>query len=244
MSAPGDRAQTAKGPKGNRLGFAPERSGVGTCFQQLAGVFACLPRLRQRPLGIGTQRQGFSLPPWRYFKRQYCPPGRPPGRGYFHLQGTAVVDPVDMWPSCKRCRSEACWGHFLGGTGKPGKVPPIAPLVCVASTARLCASLAKKNPAYLWESGVYWSALDVVERQIGGEGGIRTHGSVATTPDFESGTFDHSATSPRLEACDSSSLFSGDSMGPAWSSRGSVIHRHIRLLPEPPAQRLYTELPG
>ena len=30
----------------------------------------------------------------------------------------------------------------------------------------------------------------------GGEGGIRTHGSVATTPDFESGTFDHSATSP------------------------------------------------
>ena len=31
---------------------------------------------------------------------------------------------------------------------------------------------------------------------IGGEGGIRTHGDVATTPDFESGTFDHSATSP------------------------------------------------
>ena len=31
---------------------------------------------------------------------------------------------------------------------------------------------------------------------IGGEGGIRTHGSVNATPDFESGTFDHSATSP------------------------------------------------
>ncbi len=30
----------------------------------------------------------------------------------------------------------------------------------------------------------------------GGEGGIRTHGTVAGTPDFESGTFDHSATSP------------------------------------------------
>ena len=30
----------------------------------------------------------------------------------------------------------------------------------------------------------------------GGEGGIRTHGDIATTPDFESGTFDHSATSP------------------------------------------------
>ena len=31
---------------------------------------------------------------------------------------------------------------------------------------------------------------------IGGEGGIRTLGDVTTTPDFESGTFDHSATSP------------------------------------------------
>ena len=31
---------------------------------------------------------------------------------------------------------------------------------------------------------------------IGGEGGIRTHGGFAPTPDFESGTFDHSATSP------------------------------------------------
>jgi hypothetical protein len=30
----------------------------------------------------------------------------------------------------------------------------------------------------------------------GGEGGIRTHGTGNRTPDFESGTFDHSATSP------------------------------------------------
>ena len=31
---------------------------------------------------------------------------------------------------------------------------------------------------------------------FGGEGGIRTHGTENRTPDFESGTFDHSATSP------------------------------------------------
>jgi hypothetical protein len=31
---------------------------------------------------------------------------------------------------------------------------------------------------------------------LGGEGGIRTLGPFARTPDFESGTFDHSATSP------------------------------------------------
>ena len=30
----------------------------------------------------------------------------------------------------------------------------------------------------------------------GGRGGIRTHGALTGTPDFESGTFDHSATLP------------------------------------------------
>src|SRR3954467_12877568 len=35
----------------------------------------------------------------------------------------------------------------------------------------------------------------------GGEGGIRTHGTVAHTPHFECGAFDHSATSP-LEICE------------------------------------------
>ena len=33
-------------------------------------------------------------------------------------------------------------------------------------------------------------------KSSGGEGGIRTLGTIASTPDFESGTFDHSATSP------------------------------------------------
>ena len=32
---------------------------------------------------------------------------------------------------------------------------------------------------------------------FGGEGGIRTLGRFDPTPDFESGTFDHSATSPK-----------------------------------------------
>ncbi len=34
-------------------------------------------------------------------------------------------------------------------------------------------------------------------QRYGGEGGIRTLGTLARTPDFESGTFDHSATSPQ-----------------------------------------------
>ena len=40
------------------------------------------------------------------------------------------------------------------------------------------------------------AGIDQTVKQFGGEGGIRTHGGFAPTPDFESGTFDHSATSP------------------------------------------------
>ena len=50
------------------------------------------------------------------------------------------------------------------------------------------------------------SRLASVPFRFGGEGGIRTHGELAPTPDFESGTFDHSATSP--QAAYFTSLFS------------------------------------
>ena len=49
-------------------------------------------------------------------------------------------------------------------------------------------SPAKEKARYHFDSALSLCA--------GGEGGIRTHGDIATTPDFESGTFDHSATSP------------------------------------------------
>ena len=42
--------------------------------------------------------------------------------------------------------------------------------------------------------------MNLKESNIGGEGGIRTLGTIASTPDFESGTFDHSATSPNRTA--------------------------------------------
>ena len=38
-------------------------------------------------------------------------------------------------------------------------------------------------------------------QEIGGRGGIRTHGRVAPTPDFESGAFNHSATLPSEAEC-------------------------------------------
>ena len=49
------------------LGFTPELAGVGACFQHLAGVVACLPRLRQRNLGVDTQGQALFLAPMAVF---------------------------------------------------------------------------------------------------------------------------------------------------------------------------------
>lgn len=40
--------------------------------------------------------------------------------------------------------------------------------------------------------------LQARERKNGGEGGIRTPGTVARTPHFECGAIDHSATSPAV----------------------------------------------
>jgi hypothetical protein len=39
--------------------------------------------------------------------------------------------------------------------------------------------------------------LSVFHIELGGEGGIQTPGTCYSTPDFESGTFDHSDTSPK-----------------------------------------------
>ena len=36
--------------------------------------------------------------------------------------------------------------------------------------------------------------------KVGGRGGIRTHGTVARTSDFESGAFNHSATLPTVDS--------------------------------------------
>ena len=52
----------------------------------------------------------------------------------------------------------------------------------------------QKNKA-LTKSEPYLYSFTTLE-PTGGEGGIRTHGTGNRTPDFESGTFDHSATSP------------------------------------------------
>jgi hypothetical protein len=53
------------------------------------------------------------------------------------------------------------------------------------------------------------NAQTVGNQQDGGEGGIRTHGSCYTTPDFESGAIDHSTTSPGTLGCGRRKLIQG-----------------------------------
>src|SRR5271156_654256 len=50
----------------------------------------------------------------------------------------------------------------------------------------------------------------------GGEGGIRTPGTLARTPHFECGAIDHSATSPRGRASEALSLGAGSARRLAW----------------------------
>ena len=99
----------------------------------------------------------------------------------------------EIWRKCGEQSLMGCWVYRLrsaGGVvhlgqraasswwGTTYRRPPNAPPP---------SELSKKIAPQLCEA-----------KSIGGEGGIRTLGDVATTPDFESGTFDHSATSPTL----------------------------------------------
>jgi hypothetical protein len=77
------------------------------------------------------------------------------------------------------------WAIRRGLAGRqPFESSALAPRVSHADGSLLAAGAKKKPP----EGGFFFAS--------GGEGGIRTHGRFDPTPDFESGTFGHSATSP------------------------------------------------
>ena len=92
---------------------------------------------------------------------------------------------------------------------KPRFEPPEPPLFEPAiSVSCLLAKLHQQNAA---RADPFTSLIEVSNKgrhpaarrsgsrnDVGGEGGIRTHGTVAHTPHFECGAFDHSATSPRM----------------------------------------------
>ena len=61
-----------------------------------------------------------------------------------------------------------------------------------------------------WDTDIafkFFQLKQLDKRIYGGEGGIRTHGTLARTPVFKTGAFNHSATSPvvsgqKLSVCD------------------------------------------
>ena len=61
-------------------------------------------------------------------------------------------------------------------------------------------AIKQKSPDLRGFHGDSWTSLNFFKSALGGEGGIRTLGRFDPTPDFESGTFDHSATSPNRRA--------------------------------------------
>ena len=56
--------------------------------------------------------------------------------------------------------------------------------------------MASREYAWLLAFGVLIPNWRVIGKKAGGEGGIRTPDTVARTPHFECGAFNHSATSP------------------------------------------------
>ena len=100
-----------------------------------------------------------------------------------------------------------------------GRFSPLRGASCVQIATAICdsnrlrailtlkgASCVQNTPAFCRthgfelhvSSGNKRSPLKGASFVTGGEGGIRTHGTRKRTPDFESGPFDHSGTSPLL----------------------------------------------
>lgn len=75
-------------------------------------------------------------------------------------------------------------------------MPPIVPPQVREYKKTRMDARGRKKTAFPMEKRSFWTLANASGFNFGGEGGIRTLGDVATTPDFESGTFDHSATSP------------------------------------------------
>ncbi len=99
----------------------------------------------------------------------------------------------------------APFGAFLVSGGEGGIVRPIhGPhpcALCAPGPACGCPNSLRANSSsqvgsYPASPSETRNAPDGAFLVSGGEGGIRTLGTLARTPDFESGTFDHSATSP------------------------------------------------
>ena len=82
--------------------------------------------------------------------------------------------------------------HPWNGVGGIGEAPPhrYALTYCADLQSRLLLSSNKFSSLFQLRWMVSWAALN------GGEGGIRTPGTLSGTTDFESVTFGHSATSP------------------------------------------------
>jgi hypothetical protein len=90
--------------------------------------------------------------------------------------------------------------------------------MAVGEVPRILAERAKERPA--------WDLSPALLKKYGGEGGIRTPGTVSRTPVFKTGAFNRSATSPAttvlLQSSDSSGLIGAGSFVSNRLQRGNI----------------------
>jgi hypothetical protein len=87
-------------------------------------------------------------------------------------------------------------GWVIRRTGKTGGSQPIMLLLTVCAINSVVMREQKRELCLL---PVKTSAKSLT---LGGEGGIRTLDTLARIPVFETGTFNHSATSPIIQRCE------------------------------------------
>src|SRR5206468_6453257 len=99
-------------------------------------------------------------------------------------------EPVRILLRLKQCRRWRCYGrplYFAVGALRGARCNLLSLWLLGSSCSQCLFRPADTSPLPLSNS---------LAGVGGGEGGIRTHGTVARTPHFECGAFDHSATSP------------------------------------------------
>ena len=122
---------------------------------------------------------------------------------------------INPWPS----QPLENRGNYGIHTGLP-RFLPRSRVGCKRTLPRCNGQPGNKKPRI---HGVLWIYLDEFGCVVGGEGGIRTHGRLTPTPDFESGTIDHSATSPEARILHQSP-FCCDAGEPGFPSSNKGAH--------------------
>ena len=111
-------------------------------------------------------------------------------------KGYTDVNLLPLFSEVRKVKVPSLGASLNFGKTRPNQSPVVQSVVIEAGTSPDTETLEPEVESLVLSTvGTPWP-----EGENGGEGGIRTHGTLSGTPDFESGTIDHSATSPAQDA--------------------------------------------